>query len=513
ADHSFNYQGELVDSGSPANDVYDFQVQMVDGNSQDVGTVSEHIGVTVTNGLFNLDVELGGIDYFDGYENYYFEVSVRKTSVGGAYTALSPVQALQAVPLATNLVNGSATANQVLTFNGFQWQPMDPAGGSSPWTENSANVSYDGTVGIGATTIANVDLFINSDTGRSPLLARINNIPKLSVNANGGTTLGFVFAAPPVNGLLVQGVSDFRNNVLIDGNVGIGTVNPPAADLQIDATIDGDVMRVRVAGTTKFYLDDNGGAGVGSWVTPPVNGLQVSGRTRLTDTTDATLAGGSGVLVIGAAAGKNIVMDGNEIMARDNGVASTLFVGASGSTGTHVNGTTGSGLLAIGASTSSIQIDGDDIQRKVNGAANTLFLNFYGGNVRIGSAGATTTILGTVSTPSDKRLKEDIIDLPYGLAEIMMLKPKAYNWIGVDNANKSFGLIAQDVSDVMQELVHELDNDREEKEGKSIDKTLSLSYTEMIPVLINAIQEQQLIIEEQDRKINQLIKASKKFIQ
>ena len=92
-DNSFTYQGELLDNGSPANDTYDFQVVMLDGNAGQVGVTSQHNGVQVANGLFSLNVSFG-IAMFDGYENYYFEVSVRKTSVGGAYTTLSPLQQL-----------------------------------------------------------------------------------------------------------------------------------------------------------------------------------------------------------------------------------------------------------------------------------------------------------------------------------------------------------------------------------------------------------------------------------
>lgn len=142
-DNSFNYQGELLDNGSPANGVYDIQVVMLDGSAQQVGVTSQHDAVQVTNGLFNLNVGFG-ISMFDGYENYYFEVSVRKTSVGGAYTTLSPVQELQSVPLASNLVNGNATAGQVLKFNGFQWSPANHP--ESPWSKNVGEISYSGSM-------------------------------------------------------------------------------------------------------------------------------------------------------------------------------------------------------------------------------------------------------------------------------------------------------------------------------------------------------------------------------
>ena len=55
------------------------------------------------------------------------------------------------------------------------------------------------------------------------------------------------------------------------------------------------------------------------------------------------------------------------------------------------------------------------------------------------------------------------------------------------------GLIAQEVQSVIKELVHTADDEN---------KTLSVSYTELIPVLIKAIQEQQVIIESQKLTIS-----------
>ncbi len=152
ADNSFSYQGELIDNGSPANDDYDFTVVMVDGVGAQVGNTSTHLNVPVENGLFNLNVLIGGLNAFDGFENYFFEVSVRKSSVGGNFTVLSPLQTLQSVPLATNLVNGGASNGQVLTFNGFQWAPADPQGGavSTPWSTVADGIDYSaGNVNVG----------------------------------------------------------------------------------------------------------------------------------------------------------------------------------------------------------------------------------------------------------------------------------------------------------------------------------------------------------------------------
>lgn len=86
---------------------------------------------------------------------------------------------------------------------------------------------------------------------------------------------------------------------------------------------------------------------------------------------------------------------------------------------------------------------------------------------------------------SDRRLKEDIRDLSYGLNDILQLRAKTYRLIGSDKQDFSIGLIAQEVQEVIGELI------TTDQKG-----FLELNYVGLIPVLIKAIQEQQLMIEE-----------------
>ena len=169
-----------------------------------------------------------------------------------------------------------------------------------------------------------------------------------------------------------------------------------------------------------FTVLKNGKVGI-STATPTV-------QLQITDGGDASLSDGSGYLVIGDENGVNIVMDNNEIMARNNGSPSNLH------------------------------------------------LQTNGGAVWVNSE---------VVHSSDRRLKKDIVNLPYGLNEILQLQPKAYNWKNREQKHKSLGLIAQDVQSIIKEIVL-VDEDE--------NKTLSINYTELIPVLIKAIQEQQEII-------------------
>jgi len=199
----------------------------------------------------------------------------------------------------------------------------------------------------------------------------------------------------------VSGSTVFYNG----GHVGIGvggvngqlTINSPAGNTF--------PLILRVDGSSRLVMRENGGLAIGNLAsgTPaPNSGLLVSGRTEMRASNDASLVDGSGVLVIGPESGENVVLDGNEILARDNGVASTFYVGAEG--GSIITSTNGHGLLAVGSKStgSHISIDGDDIQKKTGNGVGTLFLNYYGGPVAIASANAATTIRGELKQSASK---------------------------------------------------------------------------------------------------------------
>lgn len=118
---------------------------------------------------------------------------------------------------------------------------------------------------------------------------------------------------------------------------------------------------------------------------------------------------------------------------------------------------------------------------------------------------------GVIQT-SDRRAKKDIKSLSYGLQEILDLRPVTYKWKKDQNKGEQIGLIAQDVQKVMTELVYDPKNDLvENEEGQLVARegaenmNLGISYSAFIPVIINAMQEQQSIIEEQNDKINNLL--------
>jgi len=112
---------------------------------------------------------------------------------------------------------------------------------------------------------------------------------------------------------------------------------------------------------------------------------------------------------------------------------------------------------------------------------------------------------GTINT-SDRREKKDIQNLNYGLDEILNLKPVRFRWKAKPEQGEKLGLIAQDLLEIIPEVVktHEYvradDNQNTTPEKKALDR-LGVYYTDLIPVLAKAIQEQQEIIDSQNKKI------------
>ncbi len=133
---------------------------------------------------------------------------------------------------------------------------------------------------------------------------------------------------------------------------------------------------------------------------------------------------------------------------------------------------------------------------------NQLTARFSGGYRLFSNLGMTTGIAlaagGTSwSSISDRRAKTDILHIQYGLAEVLQLNPTQYRYKG--NAHTSIGFIAQEVVDIIPEIV-EVPADTNDY--------MSIRYTEMVPVLTKAIQE----LSEQNESLNSRLEKQQEEI-
>ena len=98
----------------------------------------------------------------------------------------------------------------------------------------------------------------------------------------------------------------------------------------------------------------------------------------------------------------------------------------------------------------------------------------------------SATLAGDLTVNSDMRLKSNIVSLGNTVSKLLMIDGKTYT-MKTNQAIEKIGLLAQEVQKAFPELVKEAGDEK---------GTLSVNYQGMIPVLINAIKEQQKQIDE-----------------
>lgn len=106
----------------------------------------------------------------------------------------------------------------------------------------------------------------------------------------------------------------------------------------------------------------------------------------------------------------------------------------------------------------------------------------------------TATLAGDLVLNSDRRLKKDIQSIESANGKLSQLDGKTYQWKDSAKGKKRhYGLIAQDVEKVLPELV-----------GKDNQGMRTVNYQGLIPVLLNALKEQQAQINTLEKQLSEL---------
>jgi hypothetical protein len=354
---AFTYQGQLKSGGSPVTGVYDLRFSLWDALSAgtQIGSAICLDNVSVSNGLFTVSLDFGA--QFNGNARF-LQIAVKAGgAVGdcavGIFTTLAPRQPLNGAPYALYA--------------------------SGPWATNGANIfnTNTGDVGIGTAspsrllhTVGDAVLFERAINDAAVLL---RNTLNGTLNAafglhNSGASDGYAYLTDQTQTPLLH---------LRNGNVGIGSATP-LTKLHItggaenttlaDGTLFiqsgsgfGQIMTMdgnEINGWSHLHLNPHastdvfmvaGGGNVGIDSAAPAARLHIEGGTDSEPT-------GGGFVVIGSVGSTNISIDNNEIMARNNGAPSTLFLNNDG----------GDVTIAPGATTrvSVLEITGADVAEK-----------------------------------------------------------------------------------------------------------------------------------------------------
>ena len=175
-----------------------------------------------------------------------------------------------------------------------------------------------------------------------------------------------------------------------------------------------------------------------------------------------------------------------------NTYAPTLTgTGASGSWGISITGSSASTTGNAATVTNGVYTTGNQsiagIKTFTNGTASTT--NATGSVVITGGLGVSGAINAgadvTAYAASDNRLKTNIENIPDALAKVNQLNGVTYNWNELahevehkDTTVREVGVIAQQVNDVLPEVINVRDNGY-----------MAVRYEKMVPLLIEAIKE------------------------
>jgi hypothetical protein len=116
---------------------------------------------------------------------------------------------------------------------------------------------------------------------------------------------------------------------------------------------------------------------------------------------------------------------------------------------------------------------------------------------------------------SDGNLKTNIQPVESALSKIDRLIPVTYNFkrnndVGASSAELQYGFTSQNVQEILPELVAKNSVIAQKDVGPDQDmsnaeyKYSSVNYQGLIPILTKGIKEQQLIIENQNKRIEEL---------
>ena len=241
-----------------------------------------------------------------------------------------------------------------------------------------------------------------------------------------------------------------------------------------------------------------------------------SGKAILaSDNTDVTLTNvsvtghvsGGDVIEIknGSLTVKNSLFSNQNSNLKINGSATLLSQGYNFSNDTSMSGLlnnesdvvggtlTGANLIYLGNNSNSNNFGNIQV-----GASNGNVIDTSSGDLTIDSASGVTRVddnlivTGDINVNSDARLKANIISLGFTLGKLLQVDGKTYTFKEDKNHNSKIGLLAQDIEKVFPELVTETNGIK------------SVNYQGLIPVLINALKEQDQKINDQQSQINKL---------
>lgn len=287
------------------------------------------------------------------------------------------------------------------------------------------------------------------------------------------------------------------SNLYVDinsDNLGIGTINPSSKLYVVgDGYFTGVVTAVNIVAGVSSYSNT---AGIASFA-------NTAGIASFANTS------GIATSVIGGIGSLNSINVSGISTLGIVQISSGIITATSGIVTYYGDGSNLTGITALG----SVSIISDNTDQNqlipfvtsfgstaIFDASSTFVFNSFSGNLGIGTTNPTSklqvngdvlitgvTTSSVFSSSSDKNLKENINTIENSLEIIKNLRGVKFDW--KENKQTSYGVVAQELEEYLPELV-------------SGGPPKTVNYNGIIGVLIEAIKQQQIQIEELERKLN-----------
>ncbi|MEI6316748.1 MAG: tail fiber domain-containing protein, partial [bacterium] len=388
-------------------------------------------------------------------------------------------------------------------------------------------------LGSGGSSAGEANTFLGYESGFAMTTGSWNTIIG-GYNGTNGLTMGYGSGVGGSTGNNLVMLGDGRYNTAASGT-GIRFISDALGDVAIGGGVSGN-------GLNPTATPLAGGVSAGGGLTIVPYGYAQLGASDIPTIfrIDGNLATYTGVYLNPASAEQNdVLIDLNRTVTFDRTSINTLqramvikapnYEASVGGTFTltgyaatmAISGAPAAGLRYLIGTSTAFYIGSNNVTASTTnsygaiinaqtGGTNNYASAFMGGNVGIGtmaptaplevytagatvakftgSGGVTSCIISSsvLTCSSDVRLKKNIDNINYGLADIMKLRPVDYNWkFEADGSTKSLGFIAQEVEAVIPNLVT-TDPDTGYKQLNTIG---------MAPILTKAIQEMDLKLE------------------